>query len=73
MGPAAVSPTPTGTAANIAGAVIGASMGSVGQLANSLHGLSAGSPLSALSGLSSLPGLGGMPHAGTPQMPSGPG
>ena len=73
VGPAAVSPTPTGTAANIAGAVIGASMGSVGQLANSLHGLSAGSPLSALSGLSSLPGLGGMPHAGTPHMPSGPG
>lgn len=65
--PAAATP-----AANMAGTVLGAGLGTVGQLANSLHDMSsAGSPLQALSGLSSLPGMGGMPNTGQPQMPSG--
>lgn len=71
---ALTTPTVTGTAANVVGAIAGAGVGTMGQLANSVHGMSgANSPLSALSGLSSLPGLGGIPHMGGPQMPSGPG
>lgn len=66
--PAAATPV----AANMAGTMLGAGLGTAGQLANSLHGMSgAGSPLQALSGLSSLPGMGGMPNMGQPQMPSG--
>jgi hypothetical protein len=61
--PAGLDPTTPGVAANIAGTIMGAGMGTASQLANSLHGIGAGgSPLSALSGLSSIPGLGGMPH-----------
>ena len=72
--PAAFTPPAVDQTANIAGTIMGVGVGTVGQLANSLHGMSGGgSPLSALSGLSSLPGLGGMPHMGSPQMPSGPG
>lgn len=53
--------------ANVAGTIMGAGLGTAGELANSMHGIS-GSPLSALSGLSSL---GQMPHMGGPQAPQG--
>jgi hypothetical protein len=70
--PPGLDPTTPGVAANIAGTIMGAGVGTASQLANSLHGMgSGGSPLSALSGLSSIPGLGGMPQTGMPQMPSG--
>jgi hypothetical protein len=52
--------------ANVAGMIMGAGTGAVGQVT---HGLGGASPLSALSSLSSLPGMGGMPHMGTPEMP----
>lgn len=65
--PAAAQSMGTPMMANVAGTIMGAGLGTAGQLANSMHGIS-GSPLSALSGLSSL---GGMPHMGGPQAPSG--
>lgn len=54
--------------ANVAGMIMGAGTGAVGQVT---HGLGGASPLSALSSLSSLPGMGGggMPQLGTPEMP----
>lgn len=75
VAPAQQQPVPTSPAvsagapmmANVAGTIMGAGLGTAGELANSMHGLS-GSPLSALSGLSSL---GGMPHMGGPQTPQG--
>lgn len=67
-------PTTSGAAANanIAGTLLGAGMGSVGQLANGLQSTlsGGGSPLSALSGLSSLPGLSGFPSPEMPHIPS---
>ncbi|WP_204080280.1 hypothetical protein [Mycobacterium riyadhense] len=70
--PVTTSPATAGAPvmADIAGEVMGAGLGTAGQLANSMHGVS-GSPLSALSGLASPSGLGGMPHMGGPQAPSG--
>jgi hypothetical protein len=68
--PAAFTPPAVDQTANLAGTIMGAGIGAVGQLAKGLNGISGGgSPLSALSGLSSLPGMGGMPHLGTPQTP----
>lgn len=67
----ALDTTAPGVAANIAGTIVGAGTGALGQLAGSLPGAGAGSPLSALSGLSSLPGMGGMPSPQMPQMPEG--
>ncbi|MGV7303121.1 hypothetical protein PJK45_24105 [Mycobacterium kansasii] len=68
--PVAASPPPAESVeapmmANVAGTIMGAGLGTAGELANSMHGVS-GSPLSALSGLSSL---GGMPHMGGTQTP----
>ncbi|MFV1501378.1 hypothetical protein [Mycobacterium kansasii] len=68
--PVAASPPPAESVgapmmANVAGTIMGAGLGTAGELANGMHGVS-GSPLSALSGLSSL---GGMPHMGGPQTP----
>lgn len=63
---AAADPSSANTLANVAGMIMGAGTGAVGQVT---HGLGSGSPLSALSSLSSLPGMGSMPHMGTPQMP----
>jgi hypothetical protein len=65
--------TAPGVAANIAGTLVGAGTGALGQLTGGLPS-AAGSPLSALSGLSSLPGLGGGAQGmQMPEMPSGPG
>lgn len=60
-----------GMAAGLAGTLLGAGVGSVGQLAGSLGGL-ANAPLSALSGLGSLPGMGELASASShmPQFPS---
>ena len=83
----AVDANAAGQAANIAGTIVGAGLGTLSQLA---HGLMpspatgiAGAPLSALSGLSGLPGMGspsipetGMPSdpgLGSPESDSGPG
>jgi hypothetical protein len=63
---AAADPNAANNFANIAGTLMGAGTGAVGQVT---HGLGGGSPLSALSSLSSLPGMGSMPHMGTPEMP----
>lgn len=65
---AAADPSSANTLANVAGMIMGAGTGAVGQVT---HGLGSGSPLSALSSLSSLPGMGSMPHMGTPSMPDG--
>lgn len=64
---AGADPNSASMLAQVAGVVMGAGTGVVGQVTHSLGGAS---PLSALSSLSSLPGMGGgMPHMGTPQMP----
>ncbi|MCV7116251.1 hypothetical protein AWC17_15135 [Mycobacterium nebraskense] len=63
---AAADPNTANTVANVAGMIMGAGTGAVGQVT---HGLGGGSPLSALSSLSSLPGMGSMPHMGSPEMP----
>lgn len=59
---AGAAPSPVNTLATVAGVIMGAGTGAVGQVT---HGLGAGSPLSALSSLSSLPHMG----SGSPQMP----
>lgn len=66
---AAADPNSASMLANVAGMIMGAGTGAVGQVT---HGLGGASPLSALSSLSSLPGMGGMPHIGTPEMPEMP-
>ena len=64
----AADPNSAGMLANVAGMIMGAGTGAVGQVTHGLGG--GGSPLSALSSLSSLPGMGGgMPHMSTPEMP----
>lgn len=63
---AAADPNTANTVANVAGMIMGAGTGAVGQVT---HGLGGASPLSALSSLSSLPGMGSMPHMGSPEMP----
>lgn len=63
----AADPNSASMLANVAGMMMGAGTGAVGQVT---HGLGGASPLSALSSLSSLPGMGGgMPHLSTPEMP----
>lgn len=59
-------PSSASMLANVAGMIMGAGTGAVGQVT---QGLGGASPLSALSGLSSLPGMGGMPQMGSPEMP----
>jgi hypothetical protein len=67
-----------GVAANIAGTIVGAGMGTASRLLPSVMpsgtGGLASAPLSALSGLSGIPGLGspGMPSGGTPSPDTGP-
>lgn len=64
---AAADPNAANTVANVAGMIMGAGTGAVGEVAHGLGG--GGSPLSALSSLSSLPRIGSMPHMGAPEMP----
>lgn len=65
---AGADPNSASMLANVAGMIMGAGTGAVGQVT---HGLGGASPLSALSSLSSLPGMGGgMPHLSTPEMPT---
>lgn len=64
---AGADPNSASMLANVAGMIMGAGTGAVGQVT---HGLGGASPLSALSSLSSLPGMGGgMPQMSTPEMP----
>ena len=64
---ATADPSSANTLANVAGMIVGAGTGAVGEVTHGLGG--GGSPLSALSSLSSLPGMGSMPHMGSPEMP----